>query len=671
MQREAKLFNMLISSVRKNFAVFYALVLSAVSSLSYALTPHADWFSPQPDNFQISLSEQRYHYELAKDALDKGNEEAFEKHYALLGDYPLTPYLDYSRITDGLYNFDFQTIDWFLITNEGTFLAYRLRAQLLHALATRQAWPDFLRYYEEDMGKVALRCQWLLARIETKDFNAYEQVADIWTEGKSQPKACDPLFDKWRANGGLTDEIAWQRFHNAMTKRNVSLARYVSRYMSDENKKYAQEYLGVHGYPGRIKQQRRFSEQNIQTQQIIAHGIKRFSRNDPIGAFKYWELYEAQQLFPKELSIETKAYLLKRLVYQGHTEQAETLLKNSQELRLADVVERLIREALRNNRLDKAHQWIAYLDDEARSTDRWQYWLARTQDELGVTNTEQSSQSIYATLAKKRSFYGFLSADLLQKDYALEDKPSEVNPSTVIIIENLPAMRRARELWLKGDYIEARAEWHFATRTMDASELAAAGNIARDWGWYNKGIVAMIRGNLWDDLDVRFPLAYRETVEKVSFDTSVPHTLIYAIARQESAFLETALSSAGARGLMQLMPGTARQTARKSGIKHHDSYLYDPAYNIGLGSRYLNELLTRYNGNRILAAAAYNAGPYRVNRWIERTPLDVPFDVWIETIPFEETRGYVQNVLAFSVIYAHRLGQESQFITANEIENVP
>ncbi len=642
----------------------FASLLCSISFNAQALAPDAQWFTPKPQDTE--LTDQRYNYELAKSALKNDDLEAFEFHYNKLGKYPLVPYLDYAKIKKDLFQLPYEGVNRFIETNKGTYLEYRVRQQFLGALAAKRKWQDFLSYYRPEINEKAIRCQYLQARLNSGDDSALDETADIWVGGKSHPKACDPLFNKWRKRGGLTNDVAWQRFHNAMQNRKRSLARYVSRFMTADTKKYADKYLEVHAYPGRITKHRNFSEQSEKMQQIISHGIKRYARIDPVSALKHWELYEAQQLFDKDLNTDTKIYLVKRLTYKGHTGLAADLIANSQEIREQGVVERMIREALRGQQFDKVLEWISYLDEENQQSDRWQYWRARAQDELGLTANKTASSDIYQQLAQKRSFYGFLSSDKLDVAYTLGHKPSAVTQSTMMVVRNLPAIKRARELWLKGHYGEAKAEWQFSTRKMSSSELAAAGKIAERWGWYNKGIHAMIRGNFWDDLDVRFPLAFKEEVEKVSSNTAVEQTLIYAIARQESAFSKNATSHAGARGLMQLMPGTARQTARKNGIKHRDSYLFDPEYNIQIGSSYLNELLSKYNGNRILAAAAYNAGPHRVSKWIQKTPLDLPYDVWIETIPFRETRGYVQNVLAFSVIYAHKLGKKSEFITENE-----
>jgi soluble lytic murein transglycosylase len=170
---------------------------------------------------------------------------------------------------------------------------------------------------------------------------------------------------------------------------------------------------------------------------------------------------------------------------------------------------------------------------------------------------------------------------------------------------------------------------------------------------------------------MRFPLPHREAFLSEAAATDIPVNLLLAISRQESAFNATVTSPAGAKGLMQLMPGTAKETARKHNIRYRaPSELVDPEKNILIGSRYYKEMLNRFNNNRILATAAYNAGPARIDNWRKRSAGALPFDAWIETIPFVETRNYVQNVLAFSIIYAHHLGLNVPILSAEE-KNTP
>ena len=269
-------------------------------------------------------------------------------------------------------------------------------------------------------------------------------------------------------------------------------------------------------------------------------------------------------------------------------------------------------------------------------------------------------QQIYAGLALKRGFYGFLSADILGDEYNVIDSPVQPSDELMHAIANLPAIKRAKELWEINEITWARREWYQATRNLSPSALTAAAKTAESWGWYRKSIQAMIEAKHWDDLQLRFPLAYQDQVQQAAKTTAADPTLLFAIARQESAFAYDAKSSAGALGLMQLMPATAKQTAQRAGVKKFSTRdLIRPEINIRLGSRYLDQLLNQFDGNRIFATAAYNAGPYRVKQWLSRQEPGMPFDIWIETIPFKETRHYVQNVMVFSVIYSYRLGTQA------------
>lgn len=623
-----------------------------------------------PPTKQLPLAEQRYHYELAKQALSQNQWERFETHFALLGDYPLKPYLEYGRLKFNLAELDLDQIDRFLKAQRGSFLETRLREQLLYTLALRKRWEDYLAYYDTGRHGKELNCYWLYARLYEHDNSALEEVAALWQEGKSHPKACNPLFNRWRRAGGLTQEVAWTRFNNAMRSGNRGLARYVISFMGDKYRHYAELYMHVHGYPYTMRSTDKFAEHSPQMQQIIAYGIQRYARHNALDALKQWEKYEAQQLFSEDLSAETKLYLAQRLIRANESAAAAALISNSLALKQNSVVEAFIRDALKEGSWEKVYAWIGRLDEETQQSGRWRYWRARAVEQLSVPDDLfGTAKQIYTSIAGERSFYGFLAADRINAGYSLEQIPVELSPSLLIAVEQLPGLRRAKELWLKGDLAEAQAEWVFAIRDLDSDNLVAAGELARRWGWYNKGIHAMISGNLWDHLSIRFPLAYEEQVQQVSSQTKVSPEFIYAVARQESAFAENATSSAGARGLMQLMPSTARSTALRNGMTYKEQDLFDPAHNINLGGLYLNELLQQYDGNRILAAAAYNAGPHRVDRWLRKRRQDSDFDVWIETIPFSETRGYVQNVLSFSVIYGYRLGQPRNLVSESEIKS--
>jgi soluble lytic murein transglycosylase len=276
----------------------------------------------------------------------------------------------------------------------------------------------------------------------------------------------------------------------------------------------------------------------------------------------------------------------------------------------------------------------------------------------------QQGREIFQSLAQERSFYGFLAADALELPYNYEDAPETITHEQVHALEETPGVQRSLELFALGEMTRARREWRFTTQDFSNIELRIAARVAEKWGWHNQAIRSMITAKAWDDLAPRFPLAYQDNFIAGSRTEDIPVTWSMAIARQESAFMPDAKSSAGALGLMQLMPATARQVAKESRISlRSNNQLTDPPTNIKLGTAYLGKMFRQFNHNRILASAAYNAGPNRVKNWLDPS---LPLDVWIETIPFSETRKYVQNVLVFSSIYSRKLDQREPLIFAHE-----
>ncbi len=610
------------------------------------------------------LSEQRYHYELAKSALKKKDRAAFEEYYAALGDYPLKIYLDYAQASDHLYPLKKPEVEAFILKHRGSYLGERLHRQYLHTLAKRESWSDLIYWYTDELANTSLRCQWLQARLETGDTTALNDVADVWVSPKSLPKQCDPLFALWQQSDLFTQDVIWTRYVGAMKHRQRGLARYVGTLLDEDYADYRDMMSALDQRPHEITRHSRYERHTPEMQEVIAFGIQKYARHAPQKAWNHWERYEATRIFDEQLVVETKLELIKRLLRADHIDDVQQILAASPSVRDAGTIEQLIRELLRQQRWQDVQTAIALLPTEDQQSDRWQYWAARTADELRNDGTA-ADLAPYRSLAGKRSFYGFLSADLLSQPYTLQEEHVEFDAELLATLARKPALARAHELWLTGHMSEAYAEWFYGLNRLSATELAAAGVLASEWGWHDRAIHAMIAGQHWNHLDVRFPLAYKEHIFSAAEKTALDPSFIFAIARQESAMSEAARSSAGARGLMQLMPATAKQTAQKAGIPHRTDDLYHAEHNITLGSHYLNELLAKYQGNRILAAAAYNAGPHRVSRWVS-ADSSLPFDVWIETIPFRETRGYVQNVLTFSVIYSFRMGQPSALIRPDE-----
>lgn len=612
------------------------------------------------------LADQRALYLEARDALSKRQMKRYEQLSESLADYPLMPYLTYRELTRTLPRAEPEQISRFVSEHEGSYLARQLQRQWLKTLARQGRWEQYLSAYRGDLGDTDLQCYALQARLKQGDTGVLEEVDALWNVAHSQPEACDPLFAAWMKAGRLTGEIAWDRHSKAVQARNLTLASYIARQMPEAEQRLAHLLREVDRHPQVLTQNHRFRHQSAAMQTIISHGLRRLARQDAVKALELWRGYDAQQLFPDAERLVTQETIARRLIDQGHREHADRLLATIPTLSGTDLAESIIRDALRQLDWARAYTWLNQLPPEEQDSERWRYWRARLIEELDLKNTGPEARDLYAAVAATRSFYGFLSADKLGFEYRLLDQPAEVSEATLRSVENLPALKRARELLLIGDINNASREWYYTVPSLEKAQILAAGKLAERWGWHRKGIQAMASARFWDDLEVRFPLAYQELVKTAAEATSIHPHLLFAIARQESAFMAHARSPAGALGLMQLMPATARQTAQRAGVPYRRADLLSPDTNITLGSRYLHELLNEFNGNRILATAAYNAGPYRVKQWLKDGEQKLPYDVWIETIPFRETRGYVQNVLSYSVIYGYRMGEKSPFITAEE-----
>ena len=319
------------------------------------------------------------------------------------------------------------------------------------------------------------------------------------------------------------------------------------------------------------------------------------------------------------------------------------------------LLEARILVALREDDWATAWLWLQSLPEQQYSSLRWEYWRARTLQVLGF---QDIAEGLYATLAQERSYYGFLAADRLGHDYHLDHIPLKIESSEQeSLVAELPGLQRARELYALDRLGTARREWQSVIKNLKPDQIQVAAKLAQGWGWHDRAIFSLARTGYWDDLELRFPLKFRPQVESQASDRQLESAWVFAIMRQESAFVMDARSPVGALGLMQLMPKTAHQVARR--LKHRkfrSRELLKPETNIRLGAAYLRQVFDKLQQHPVLATAAYNAGPHRVKGWLPLQAMSA--DIWVDSVPFKETRTYLRRVLAYTVIYEQRLGLE-------------
>lgn len=611
---------------------------------------------------------QRLAYVNAHSALASGNSAEFQQLLPQLADYPLLPYLEYAELSPALSTLPFAHVDAFLERHAGTVLGDSLQRQWLTELASANRSTDLIRYFNTGNSTAELTCQVLKARLDAGDMSALDQVPRLWNVTVSQPNVCDPVFAAWMQAGGLTAELGWQRFSNVLKAGQLNLARFIATQLPAREQSLAQTYLDVYQNPSHLSRIDDFKAEDPESAEIILHGLQRLaSSGNASTALELLQAFTPLHTFTESARQSTEQHIALRLLIQGQIDTVEKLLRDNSELRSESLGGWMLRYALRQQDWPRVNSWLDLLPPDSRNSDRWRYWQARSLQQQATPQAIAEAQDIFRELAGLRSFYGFQSADELDLPYSFVDRPVQVGEAELQQLAEVPALDRALELFLLDDTSNALREWDFAIARLNASQVLAAGKLAANWGWHRNSIQAMIRAGYWDDLQLRFPLVYQEHIADATTQYPVLNThFVFAVARQESAFMSEVISSAGAMGLMQLMPATAMETARSVGITINNQDLLEPEINIKLGSNYLAKMMQDFDSNRIVAAAAYNAGPNRVRQWLGQSGNTLPFDIWIETLPFAETRGYVQNVLAFAVIYAYLNGEQIPLVSDTE-----
>ncbi len=603
---------------------------------------------------QSDLSGQRADFLAAEKALRQQDRKTYLRLKSRLPDYPLYPYLVYRELTGNPGKLTGERVEQFLDNHGDTPLARRVRNVWLDQLSRQGRWDDYRTFYRP-VANTRRHCFYLQAQLHTGHVEeAMDQVEGIWLYGHSQPRSCDPVFKAWREAGKLTPPLVWQRIGLAMAARETGLARYLGRFLRAGDKKVLALWLEIDNRPHRITDADRFSDPHPYREQILVHGVQRLARKQPEKADTAWNTVSRRYHFDKD-----QRYQADRAIALGYLRApGSDLLEllDRIEPRESDkyLIETRIRAALSRQDWKMAEKWISALPRELADSERWRYWRARA---LEGSGDQEKAQGILEELAGERSYYGFLAADQTGRPYHLLHQPLEVSLYRVGHLSIKPGVRRARELFLLNRFLDARREWRMATADLDNQDLQAAAKIAQSWGWYDQAIFTLARTGYWDDLELRFPIEHDQYVDRAVDKRQLDKSWIFAVVRQESAFASDARSSAGALGLMQLMPGTAKSVAKRLKLPTPGKRkLLRPSTNIELGTAYLRQVLDRLDDNAVLATAAYNAGPHRVLKWLPEETT--PADIWVETIPFSETRRYTQRVLSYAVIYDERLGRE-------------
>ncbi len=575
-----------------------------------------------------------------------------------LDDYPIRPYLEFELLRQRIDQTPEAVLEAFLARYRDWTFASNLERTWLRSLGRRGEYETLIRH-GRDASDAQVQCYLGRADLAKGNHDGLQARAEaLWLVGHSQHSACDPLFDWWRRQGNPSHEVAWRRFHLALSAGQDGLARYLRRYLDGDRQHWADLWLDMQARPDRTLRSARQWRDHDQARLIVRSGMIRLARSDWEQAQQRWPALERRFDWPDD---DAAAIARELALYQavGLDSGAVAAIDDlPDEVLDQQMLEWRARAAMANGYWESVLTSIQAMSLSEQARGRWRYWRGRALAEL----ERPEAMVAFVSLASESNYYGFLAASRLGQDFNLCNDEISVDADTQRRLMRDAEFERAVELFRVGLYTHARQTWVRVARRLSHAELDQAALVAAGLEWHDRAISALGNNGRMQAYPWRFPMVEKGRVVSASQRWQVEPALIYGLMRAESAMQVDARSPAGALGLLQLMPSTAAAVARRNGLTYANSVdLMNPEINIALGVAHLAELEKRYQGQWIHVAAAYNAGINAVARWLDTRPLNEP-DVWLETLPFFETRDYVPRVLAFATIYEWRMGHEPRVL---------
>ena len=622
--------------------------------IACALLAGAPFDAPSAETYDIE--KQRATFRAVYPEVERGNWQPVLQHEQMLQDYALWPDLRASYLRARLRYADHAEVGAFLDRYGALKPARELRYQFSLHLADSGHLPEYLEIYRQfyqGLNIAKLDCLALQAEIlEGSQDRIIKRGLDLWLIGESQADECDPVFTHLRTTNALTNEHYEKRFALAVDERRFSLARFLSRPLSPEHLEQAESWLRAQNDSLEFLRSHQDRNDSGTGRQQMIYAIERIAFSDPLLASENWIALRKQYPF----TVEQRHHISRHIALWAARRQlpeAQALLYGLPPEAVDQEVGRwMVRSGLRRQEWDKVLRAIAMLPEDERLAEEWRYWEAVALKNAGQ---EKPATAGFNDLASTRSYYGFLASDALGNDYTFADSRLLADDKVVAKLAKMPALIRARELFHVGLEGRGRSEWDAAANNLTPHAQAQAALLAHQWGWHSRAIATASMVGEFDDLLIRYPLPWREDFAQYSRDANINVSWAYGVARSESLFMRDIRSSAGAIGVMQILPETGRRMAREIRQPYSGrATLTDSARNIRLGTMYLRMMFDRFDENKILATAAYNTGPLNVEAWLpDAEQMDAR--IWIENIPYNETRAYVRRVLTADTIFHWRL----------------
>ncbi|KAB2312614.1 transglycosylase SLT domain-containing protein [Betaproteobacteria bacterium SCN2] len=588
----------------------------------------------------------------AREAWAKGDMRGFERLAEKIPrDYALRPYIEYWGVARQLTD-DSRVTD-FLALYPDSWLGERLRGEWLKDLGRRENWTAYLAEFPRlARPEVTHACFARRAELAQGDRSALGQAIALWYTGKDMPSACTPLFASLLSQGWLTEEDVWKRLRLAFEAGNPGVAKSLLVSIPEGGRPVSVEIDRAYREPSKYLAGRLDWSKRAQREPGL-FALSRLAKTDSVAAARI-----LQPLLP-QLSEVDQQYAWGLLAVEAarrHEPQATQWFPRTGGLGLSQFQrEWWVRAALRAGDWRSVLWAISGMDEDSRNQPAWQYWQGRALKALGQV---PGANRIFAPLSREHHYYGLLASEELGAVMGAQPVNIKVSGEEIGAVARDAGIVRALTLYRLGLRTEAANEWIWAVRNFNDRQLLAAAELARNRDWHDRAINTAERTREQHDFDLRFIAPYRELASREAKENRLDEAWVYGLMRQESRFVNVAKSGVGAAGLMQIMPATGRWIAQRLGIKGFDTRsLNEPETNIRFGTYYLRYVLESLDGQPVLATAAYNAGPGRAQRWRDSKPMEGA--IYIESIPFSETRDYVKKVMSNAMYYALRFGQPS------------
>jgi len=571
--------------------------------------------------------------------------------------YPLYPYLQAVRIRAALAAAPGaekaipadQLARQFAAAHRDEPVSRIVRRAWLPSLAQRRQWQAFLENYAQATSPdQALRCQAIAARMALgQKTGLADAVIAEWLTPRSAEDACDPAFDWLKSEGLLDEALIERRARLALAEGESALAKWLAKSLPPKKAGPLRDWAVLIDSPQAAIDALIASPATAVEDVAMLDGWTRLARRNPdAAADRFNALVKARGLDATRASPYARA-LAQALAWSRQPKALGYFTKIVATDFDETTYEWQARAAIWAGDWKRVAQAIDAMPASLADDTRWRYWAARAQERLGH---DELARQLYAEVLPTDNWFAVLAAARLGQPFAPHPQPLAYDSDGAAALERSPPFLRARELLLSNLPSLAQAEWNAGYATLDAPARTAAVVMANRWGWHFQSIATAAQLGHFDDYALLFPRPFDQPVTEGAKLSGLSPNLIYSVIRQESLYQPWAISGAGAIGLMQLLPATANRTAKLlERPRPTREALTRPEVNVPLGAAFLARLVERFDGQVVLALSSYNAGPGATSRWLPGRSMDV--DAWVENIPYNETRSYVQRIMWYSVVY--------------------